>query len=368
MDVSTSSKTFKKIKSVFLIFFCVALIQSCGLGERVAIEQIDYEDEKAVGVKFRTKMDIEKLRVYIGNESQTSVIGVIVSEKDTHIFTPVVPFTPGQTYSLRKLDTVVLASFTVPTRDIAPPNKLLAIYPQLDTVPENLLKMYLEFSRPMQEVGNALDYIRVTNETDGEETQPFLRLESELWNKEHTVLTLWLDPGRIKTDLIPNKELGLPLRAGNSYTVTIDRNWKSRQSAPLAQDYVKKFYVGPRDNEKPELRRWRLEASQKDTLEGLNIDFGEPMDAFLALETIQVYGKDGKRISGRFERQASESQLRFVPDGSWADSEIELRVQSRLEDLAGNNLERQFDTPMKSGNYQNTDTIKIRTLQFRLAE
>ena len=33
----------------------------------------------------------------------------------------------------------------------------------------------------------------------------FLELENELWNPEHTQLTLWLDPGRIKRDLIPNQ-------------------------------------------------------------------------------------------------------------------------------------------------------------------
>ena len=41
----------------------------------------------------------------------------------------------------------------------------------------------------------------------------FLDLQPELWNAEGTVLTLWLDPGRIKRDLIPNKELGIPLKA-----------------------------------------------------------------------------------------------------------------------------------------------------------
>ena len=193
--MKNSNNTPKEIK-FYLVFFCLTLILACGRGDEVHIEQVDFENERAVGVTFTTEMDVEKVRVFVGEESQTSVIGVIVSVKGKHSFTPVVPFTPGQTYTLRKMDTVVMASFTIPERMPTEAVELLAVYPRLDTVPENLLKMYFKFAQPMQEVGNALDFITVTNETDREETQPFLRLESELWNKERTLLTLWLDPGR----------------------------------------------------------------------------------------------------------------------------------------------------------------------------
>lgn len=313
-------------------------------------------------------MDVERIRVFVGEESQTSVIGVIVGSKDKHSFTPLIPFSPGQTYTLRKNNTEVLASFTIPGRAKTKTAELLAIYPKVDTVPENLLKMYFEFAQPMQEVGNALDFIRVTNETDSIETEPFLRLESELWNKDHRVLTLWLDPGRIKTDLIPNRERGLPLTAGKVYTLTVDSSWKSAEGIPLRQEYTKKFYVGFRDDEKPNINQWKLLLRDEDSIKSLHLDFGEPMDAFLAKEAIRIYDLNDTQINGKLELIKSGSTLTFVPDANWRNKEIEMRIESRLEDLAGNNLNRLFDTPISTKKFHEKDKLEIRTLRFKLAQ
>lgn len=367
MDVVYPNRIWKRIK-FYLVFFCLSLSVACQWGDQVHIQQVDFEDEKAVGVTFSTAMDVEKIRLFIGEESQTSVIGVIVSENDKHSFTPVIPFMPGQTYTLRKNNTEVLASFTIPEKKRVEAAELLAIYPKLDTVPENLLKMYFEFAQPMQEVGNALDFITVVNETDGLEEQPFLALESELWNKERTLLTLWLDPGRIKTDLVPNKERGLPIRTGKTYSVTIDQNWKSRRGVPLKQGYSKTFHVSKRDDQKPDLKNWQLHMEQSDPSRSLNIDFGEPMDAFLALETIQCFDKENKPIEGQLELLANQRNLRFTPDSIWPGPEIEIRAQSRLEDLAGNNLGRRFDRPISEGEIRDTDSSKILILTFKIGE
>ncbi len=369
MDVRVLSRTtiVKKIKYP-LVFFCVLLGIACAREGKVHIDQIDYEGEKAIGVTFRTEMDVEQLRIFIGEASQQSVIGVIVSEGTQHHFTPIIPFTPGETYTVRMADTLVMASFPIPERAVVPPNEILAVYPSLDTVPENLLKMYIAFKEPMQEVGHALDFIQVTNVTDSVEEQPFLRLVSELWNSDHTVLTLWLDSGRIKTDLIPNREQGLPLTEGKRYTMTIDDRWKTVEGAPLKQRYTKHFQVGPRDDQKPNMRDWELRIPKEDPTKSLYIDFKEPMDAFLALETIQLYDMHGEQIAGHFKLTGDDSILQFAPDGEWPDPEINIRVQSRLEDLAGNNLNRLFDTRIETAKKEMQVTPTIRNLRIRIRQ
>ena len=336
-----------------MVFFCLILIVACGQYQ-VLIEQVDYENDRAVGVTFTTEMDVEAIRVFVGEESQTSVIGVIVSVKDTHSFSPVVAFTSGQTYTLRKKDTVVLASFTIPARVRTEPTELLAIYPRLDRVPENLLKMYFEFAQPMQEVGNALDFITVTNETDSTEIQPFLRLESELWNKERTLLTLWLDPGRIKTGLIPNKERGLPLTSGKAYRIVIDSSWKSREGIPLEKKYTKILVVGPRDDAKPDINSWKVKLQDTAVGKKLLIDFGEPMDAFLAKETMRVYDANAAEVKGEFKLKNKDSSLVFTPIKYFEAGDYEIRIQAKLEDLAGNNLNHLFDTDLKKDPNQKT--------------
>ncbi len=364
MDVKHSHNINKEIK-FYLVFFCLTLLVGCGR-DTVTIEHVDYGNEKPIGVTFSTNMDVEKIRLFVGEESQTSVIGVIVGAKGKHQFAPVVPFTEGQTYTLRKNNTEVLASFTIPKKEKKDTALLLAIHPKVDTVPENLLKMYLEFAQPMQEVHNALDFITVINETDSMEIEPFLRLESELWNKERTVLTLWLDPGRIKTDLIPNREKGLPLVQGKEYTMTIDKNWKSIEGVPLEKGHTKNFFIGPRDNEKPNVSNWKLQMKEGDPGPSIQINFGEPMDAFLATETILVYDLNDKRINGQFGLDENASVLHFVPEDVWTSSQIELRIESRLEDLAGNNLNRLFDTPISKSEPNASDGLDAHTLVFNI--
>ncbi|GAB5473558.1 MAG: hypothetical protein Mars2KO_16570 [Maribacter sp.] len=367
MDVGFTNPIPKKIK-YGLVFFCGLLCIGCGREGVVTIKQVDYEHAKAVGVTFDTTMDVEQLRVFVGAESQTSVIGVIVSEGHRHRFTPVVPFTSGQTYTLRQQDTVVLASFSIPEVQGIPPAEVLAIYPQVDTVPENLLKVYLKFNRPMQRLENALDHITVTDATDGTVVQPFLRLESELWNAEGTLLTLWLDPGRIKTDLIPNRELGLPLESGKRYRLEIDSGWKSQDGMALQQRYSKTWVVGQRDDQRPALRNWTLEWKEATGKAPLTIDFGEPMDAFLGVETLQFFDDVG-RINGKLEFVGQQQQqLRFTPEREWQGPEIKIQVENRLEDLSGNNLARLFDRPIAEGAEAEPDTSKSQTLRIRRKE
>ncbi len=348
MDVNGISYRFIKIKFA-LVFFCFTLLTGCREAGEIENLQVNYANDKAVGVSFTSSTDVEKLRFFIGEESQTSVIGVIVSADDKHTFTPAIPFTAGQTYSIRKSDTVVIETFYIDNTSKSAPPELLAIYPTRDSVPENLLKMYLQFSRPMQVVGSVSDFITVFNDTDEVEVEPFLELETDLWNQDHTLLTLWFDPGRIKTDLIPNREKGMPLQAGKEYTITIHNTWKGENGSPLISTYQKELFVQKRDDQKPRPRDWKMTISENDPDKALLIDFGEPLDAFLPMETIKVYDLNGSEVDGDFKWERGETILRFVPAETWSAPEYKLAARSTLEDLAGNNLNRLFDTNVKEG-------------------
>jgi hypothetical protein len=58
--------------------------------------------------------------------------------------------------------------------------------------------------------------------------------QPNLWNKEATALTHWLDPGRIKRDLQPNQRLGNPLVFGEHCTLVVDRRWKNVAAISMA--------------------------------------------------------------------------------------------------------------------------------------
>ncbi len=334
----------KKIK-IYLVFFCVLLLLSCK--ENTSIVRIETNNRERIS--FESTKKLEDLSVVLENQSDISILGDWSKAGDSVTFTPVLPFTIGQTYSIKNRDEV-LYIFKIKSEEINTKAELLAIYPTSDSVPENLLKMYFVFSKPMQEIGNSLDYITVFDNTSNKEATVFLELQSELWNKEHTVLTLWLDPGRVKTDLIPNKELGLPIQKDHNYTVTINPDWKDAQGQTLFRTYTKTLSVGNRDDEKPTTENWSIKKPKKDSNEPLTIQFKEPIDYFLAIESFTVLDSEKNNITGTFSLTNKEYELLFHPKQRLKSGTYYLSVETRLEDLAGNNLNHLFDTDLKANN------------------
>ena len=68
------------------------------------------------------------------------------------------------------------------------------------------------------------------------------------------------------------------------------------------------------------------------------IGLGEPLDWALAQRMIWVDG-----VKGRIEVGAQERQWRFTPSEPWGTGPYTLRVDTSLEDLAGNRIGRTFD-------------------------
>jgi hypothetical protein len=366
MDVIGAIIQLKKIRGS-LVFFCLLFwLVQCRDKDRVENLVVNYTDGQATSVNFKPGNTTNNLQVFIASSSSTPMLGELRSTDSGYLFTPVVPFSKGQSYEIRG-NGVILANFMV-----APPlakelGELAAIYPTRDTVPENLLKIYLQFSQPMQQVGEALNFIKVTDETIGEEIIVFLELESELWNKAHDRLTLWLDPGRIKTDLIPNKEKGLPILAGREYTLHISKEWKTALGLPLKKDYTKKLVVTARDSNKPNPDNWEILPPAAGEKGHLQIIFEEPMDAILAKETLIIKDDDGQLVPGDFVLGKHEKSILFKPVNDWNKGYYNILTESKLEDMAGNNLDRLFDTDVTQ-NQGRAMPQKFYQLAFRITD
>jgi hypothetical protein len=240
----------------------------------------------------------------------------------------------------------MIGSVSIPLLANAKKTVLTNIFPGVDTVPENLLKIYLQFSAPMRE-GESLQHIHLLNENKDTLQDVFLDLQPELWNKERTALTVWLDPGRIKRDLIPNRKMGNPLRKGNWYTLTISPEWKDVRGFSLEKRIEKKFFVGERDGLSPELSSWDIQIPKAGTVQPLQISFGESLDYFLLGETISIVNDKNEIIPGELKTSDKERMIAFTPQQSWKQGSYRIQVRAILEDLAGNNLNRPFDRDTK---------------------
>lgn len=354
-------KSFIQTFRISFILIPSLLCLHCRPAEQKLSVELVSKNDKAVGMVIRG-VDTDdhnelprRLKVQLIHPGQhVPVLGEFEVVDGQVTFEPLVPFTRGLKYEVL-LDDALLATVEVPAGEFNVP-ELLSIYPSQDTLPENLLKMYFEFSDPMVE-GQSLSYITlIRNDVDTLEGT-FLALQPELWNADGTVLTLWLDPGRIKRDLIPNKELGSPLKANEKYTLHVRKSWLSKNGLSLSKNYAKDFVTISRDDDSPDPARWAIKVPPAGKKHVLEIQFPEALDYFLMKEGIAIKNSKGHNVAGTIEIDSEEKVFRFSPNAPWDKGHFVLHIEGRLEDLAGNNLNRPFDHDIDGKNKKQSREI-----------
>ena len=282
------------------------------------------------------------LSVHVGDTTALAMLGRYAVVGDTLRFTPRYAPAPGTRYVARHAGKVEEWRYDRPT---GPATTVVSgVYPTTDTVPMNLLKMYVEFSAPMS-TGRAWEYVKVYAEPDSLLTEPFFTGGDaiELWDPEKTRLTVLFDPGRIKRDLKPHEQRGLPLRDGKRYRLVIDSTWPDARGLPLARAHVKRFRVGPQDRALVNHNEWRVVPPRADTRDSLLVAFPEPLDRALLARMLVVREANGAVVPGDIRIAPGERRWSFTPRGMWGQGRYDLEVDTELEDLAGNNLRRLFD-------------------------
>jgi len=255
-------------------------------------------------------------------------------------FKPYIPFTNGLTYHAYVQDRLV-CSFT-PTNDDKSMPTIKAVFPKASVLPENFLKFYIRFTEPM-EVGKFYDYLHLYNQEGEEVDRAFIRLSPELWNETRTLLTVWIEPGRIKRDLGPNRQLGQVLEKNKTYRLVIDGRFRSKQGIPLGENYKKIFEVGERDEQKPTVGNWKIESPTRNKQERLKIYFGEAMD-YAVTQMLKISNERGL-IEGVWVME-NDVTIQFIPENAWKNGSYRLTVNGYAEDLAGNNFHRLFDVDL----------------------
>ena len=269
-------------------------------------------------------------------------------------FTPLFPFDPGRAYSVRfnpgELPTASNAApistvVRLPALERRPPAKVVASYPSGDVLPENTLRLYIEFSAPMGDAG-ALDYVRILDDRAQPVDIPFLPVQADFWNADHTRYTLFFDPGRVKLGIKPNEDLGRPLQAGHRYTLQISREWRDGQGQPLEAEYRRIFTVGPAETHALSPSAWRIDAPSPGTRDPLIVTFPAPLDHGLLARALAVQGKAGAPLEGEIGLEKADTRWVFRPRDPWEPGEHQLMAQSILEDPAGNRIGRAFEIDM----------------------
>lgn len=271
-------------------------------------------------------------------ESVSPMLGEYAVEAQLVRFTPRFPLLAGQRVLARYDGAQAVLALAPPAR---PPAAVAQVYPSAEVLPENLLRWHIRFTAPMR-AGEALRHIHLLGENGEPLSGVFLDPKEELWDKAGTRLTLLFDPGRVKTGLAAHEQLGRALCVGKRYRLVVDRAYPDMYGAPLAAEFSKTFLVAAAAGDALDARAFRLVAPVAGGREPLRVYFPRPVDAVQAALFLHVRGPAGP-VRGAAELTSAETDFRFVPDDSWRVGEYFLEIDSRLEDLAGNNLAGPFD-------------------------
>ena len=194
------------------------------------------------------------LRVAVGADAP-AMLGEYAVADGALRFTPLFPFDQGRHYQVRfdparvpgaplTRGGVVEATSDARRHGRRPRPSVARVYPSGDVVPENLLRMYIEFSAPMGRK-SGVEYIKLLDHAGREIAGAVLPLDYEFWSPDHTRFTVFLDPGRVKKGILPNQQMGRPLEIGRSVTLVISREWRDEHGLPLKEDFRRALRVGP---------------------------------------------------------------------------------------------------------------------------
>jgi len=295
----------------------------------------------------------ELLRVVVAEPKDLPAMdGHFSVDHDVLVFTPRFPLSAGVNYRAvaRSCSTCTesMARLELPREASVNATVVSQVYPSGNQVPENLLKLYVLFSHPMQR-GSIYEHVKLKDASGRDIDLPFLELPEELWDPAMTRLTLIIDPGRIKRGVKPLVDIGPVFENGKTYKLIIDEGMKDSAGDALKLAYEKIFKAGPADREPPDPSGWKVSNPRGGTRDPLEVVFNKPMDFAVAQRAIHVTRDIGQVVDGEVKLGTEERSWSFVPDRAWESNGYVLIIERTIEDLAGNNIGKPFDVDLFEG-------------------
>lgn len=219
------------------------------------------------------------------------------------------------------------------------------IYPKAEVLPENLLRIYIYFPRPM-DLGQGIGMVRLLDADGAQVEQAFLSNREDLWSPDCKRLTLLLDPGRVKTGLEAHEALGRALVPGRAYAFEVSGAALDADGCALGVDTRHHFTVTSADLELPQPSQWLVSRPQAGSSEPLEVTLGSPHDHLSLAFRLRVLDGDGATVPGSIALGADEASWSFTPRAPWQTEPYALEIDERFEDLAGNRPGLLFDRPL----------------------
>jgi len=266
-------------------------------------------------------------------------------------FTPAFPLDAGRQYDVAfdaaripgapSGSSPVTATVGRPAEHTEPSTVITQIYPTADSVPANVLRMYIEFSAPMGRK-SGVEYIKLLDEQGKEVPGAVLPLDYEFWSPDHTRFTVFFDPGRVKQGILPNRQMGRAFKPGEMVTLVVSHEWRDEHGLPLKDDYRRTFHVTAPDERPLDPSQWRIAAPAASSREPVVVTFSKTLDHSLLMRAVGIR-RDGNAVAGDVQVGEGEASWRFTPRDAWRAGTYQLFALQDLEDIAGNQVGRAFE-------------------------
>jgi hypothetical protein len=311
----------------------------------------------------------EVLAVFTGavaaSRGAPAVAGAYALDVEGLHFRPRFPFVSGLRYTARLA--LGRAAPLVRGFEVAPPSgegpRVTAVFPSSDELPENVLRVYVHFSRAM-EIRDSHRHVRLEDADGRVVSLAFVEVQHGLWDAGRTRLTLLFHPGRIKRGVAPGERLGPPLPAGGTYRLVVDAAMSDAAGRPLGRDFEWPIRAGTADRDPPRAEGLRVRAPAAANAP-LVVELPEPLDEALLHRLIWVEDAQGRALTGTAAISDGETRWSFRPEQAWSPGRYALRVHPALEDRAGNRFDRAFERETAAQTIGEADPPPLR-LEFTI--
>ena len=291
------------------------------------------------------------MSVYVAHDHNTiasvvAVQGKFVVVENKLNFKPYFPFEIGLPYVVKLNvgieEQLAYIPFQIGEKRKVAQAKVLSIFPTSVLLPENVLRFYIYFQTPMRQE-EALQHIKLIDKDGNVDDHAFMKFKEELWSSDGKRLTILFDPGRIKKGVSTNMLLGPALNDGHQYKLRVSKEWQDVYGQNLIRDTLKDMTVVSGYRDKIAVNEWTVIKPKYNTKDRMVIEFDRIMDHALLQSMMELWDEDHNLVEGRWEIFANENQIQFIPSQKWGSGKFSIGLDTRLEDVAGNNLQNLLD-------------------------
>ena len=304
------------------------------------------ENNSAINSDFKVLRGA--IRGYDQLHNTPAILGTVDKNDSYTTFTPFVPFDQETAYTLVYNKQAFV--FEISRSEDNVPMTVTGIYPSVKQVPANILKWYIEFSKPVNPV-RIYEHIQFLDKDGNAIDRSILHLGAPLLSADGTLLTVWIEPGRQKRLLGPNKHLGSVFEPMQNYTLEIAGTLKDTEGIPIGDSVKHSFTTIEPDRKKPSIKDWQVQSLESDSRQALQITTNETLDYGSLLDAFTVI-YEGSLIEGEMSYDGSAKMIYFTPVQKWKKGSYTIKIDDQLEDMAGNNLLYLFDRPLQ-GSHSN---------------